>query len=192
MYPAATAVLQQPPRPLFTTAASPNFSLDMNTAEGITMWQRAAWLSSIPMWISLFGHQMQRKAKVLSWIFLSLSYTFIISSIFNDINALKRHNCHSPKAKLDVLTCILQNKPLRKTCSFQTKIITRFTFWPCLLYVRKLCASVIHFTFTLKPVKTFDTSLSLPALCRRWFRRCFNFSLVCIVAYVARIFVNLV
>lgn len=41
-------------------------------------------------------------AKVLSCAFLSLRYGFIILSIFNDINALKRLHCHSPEAELDV------------------------------------------------------------------------------------------
>lgn len=36
--------------------------------------------------------------KVLSCPFLSMRYGFIILSIFNDINALKRLHCHSPEA----------------------------------------------------------------------------------------------
>lgn len=47
---------------------------------------------------------LTHNTKVLSCTFLSLKCGFIVLSIFNDINALKRLHCRSAEALLDVQT----------------------------------------------------------------------------------------
>lgn len=59
---------------------------------------------------------LSHNAKVLSCTFLSLKCGFIILSIFNDINALKRLHCHSPEASLDVQTFEVSRQSENTSC----------------------------------------------------------------------------